>query len=209
MGSIVKEMASAPHRKPPRLSVELFRSFVESRPDEERWELIDGVAVMMAPATVAHQRIASNIQRLLHAALERHAPAWTVLQRIGVNLGPAVEAYDPEPDVAVIDSEVSENPGERYVDRFYLAAEVVSASDHEWSETKREIYRLHEACRCVLTVEQDRVEVRVDLRVNDGWSEQALMRLDDMLVLSDFGLQCEVSELYRGTALQPRAGRRG
>jgi hypothetical protein len=37
------------------LSVTLFRDFLEGRPDEERWELIDGVPVMMAPATLDHQ----------------------------------------------------------------------------------------------------------------------------------------------------------
>ncbi|MFL6946793.1 MAG: Uma2 family endonuclease [Xanthobacteraceae bacterium] len=94
-------MAGAPQRKPPRLSVELFRGFVDGRPDEEHWELIDGVAIMMAPPTVAHQCIASNLQRVLYAALERHAPTLSVFQRTGVNLAPAVEYYDPEPRCAI------------------------------------------------------------------------------------------------------------
>ena len=63
-------MAGVAQRSPPRLSVELFRGFLEGRPDEERWELIEGVPVMMAPPTLAHQLIASNLQRLLHEALE-------------------------------------------------------------------------------------------------------------------------------------------
>ena len=33
------------------LSIDAFRAFVETRPDEEHWELIGGVAMMMAPAT--------------------------------------------------------------------------------------------------------------------------------------------------------------
>jgi hypothetical protein len=37
-------------RKPPGLSIEAFRAFYHGRPDEERWELIDGVPMMMAPA---------------------------------------------------------------------------------------------------------------------------------------------------------------
>jgi len=136
-------MAGVPQRKPPRLSVELFRGFLEGRPDEERWELIDGVAVMMAPPTLAHQRIASNFQLLLHAALESHAPTLTVYQRAGLNLAPPVEYYDPEPDVVVIDSDASENPGERYANRFYLVAEIVSASDRAYAESKRGVYKLH------------------------------------------------------------------
>jgi Uma2 family endonuclease len=209
MAQQVSDMAGALQRKPPRLSVEVFRGFLEGRPDEERWELIDGVAVMMAPPTLAHQRIASNLQRLLHTALESHAPTLTVYQRVGVNLAPAVEYYDPEPDIVVIDDEASEKPGERYANRFYLVAEIVSASDRPYVESKREVYRLHEACKCILTIQQDRFEVRVDVRTDDGWKEQVLTKRDDLLVLADFGLRCNVSDLYRGTALQPRKAERG
>ena len=70
-----RNMASLPLHKASRLSVDLFRGFLGGRPDEERWELIDGVAVMIAPPTKAHQRIASNLERLLNDALERHDPA--------------------------------------------------------------------------------------------------------------------------------------
>jgi len=197
-------MAGVPQRKSPRLSVELFRGFLEGRPDEERWELIDGVAVMMAPPTLAHQRIATNLQRLLNETLERHDPTRTAFQRAGLNVTPAVQDYDPEPDVVVIDSAAAETPGERYANRFYLAAEVVSDSDRTYVESKRAVYKLHAACTCVLIVEQDRCEVRVDVRAEDTWQEQRMTRPDELLILPDFGLCCKVAELYRGTALQPR-----
>jgi Uma2 family endonuclease len=190
-------MASAPVRA--RMSVELFRGFVESRPDEEHWELINGVAMMMTPATRAHQRIASNLEDLLNDALENHAPTLVAYQRLGVNIGPDVQDYDPEPDVTVVDAECED---ERYSDRFYLAAEVVSSSDRSYVESKREIYKLHEFCTCILTVQQDRFEIRVDLRT--GWSEQVLKKPDDILALPDFGLRCKVADLYRRTRLVPR-----
>ena len=197
-------MASAPIRDRPRLSVELFRGFLAGRPEEERWELIDGVAVMMAPPTLAHQIIAGNLQRLLNEALETHAPTLIACQRAGVNVGPSVEYYDPEPDVVVIDTEATERPGERYADRFYLAAEIVSSSDRTYIESKRAVYRLHDTCTCILTVQQDRVEVRIDLRAEAGWDVQVLKRLGDPLVLAEFGLRCKVSDLYRGTSFAPR-----
>jgi Uma2 family endonuclease len=198
-------MASAPLRA--RMSVELFRSFVEGRPDEEHWELINGVAMLMAPPTLAHQRIASNLERLLLDALESHAPTKTAFQAIGVNLGPAIDDYDPEPDVVVTDLDAAEAPDERYVDRFYLAAEIVSASDSARVESKRSIYKLHEFCTCILTVQQDRFEGRVDLRTDTGWSEQSLKKPDETLALPDFGLRCQVADLYRGTPLVPRQPR--
>lgn len=193
-------MASAPLRTP-RMSVEVFRGFVEGRPDEEHWELIDGVAMVMAPPTRTHQRIASNLERLLNDALETHAPALVAYQRVGVNLGPDIQNYDPEPDVTVVDAEGKD---ERYSDRFYLAAEVVSSSDRSRVESKRAVYKLHEACSCILTVQQDRIEVGIDLRTDTGWSEQVLTQPDDLLVLADFGLRCKLSDLYRKTHLLSR-----
>ena len=43
------------------MDVDEFMAFLETRPDEERWDLIEGVAVMMAPPSVAHQRIVYNL----------------------------------------------------------------------------------------------------------------------------------------------------
>ena len=197
-------MSSAPQRQPQRMQRESFRAFYAMRPDEEQWQLIDGVAIMMTPPTVAHQRIASNLQLLLVNALERNRPMLTALQRLGVNLAPAIEQYDPEPDVAVVDAESAEDPDKRYVDRFYLAAEIVSASDRPWSEKKRDVYKLHPSCICILTVQQDRTEVRIDRRTNGGWAEQVLTGPDDVLVIDEFGFRCTLSDLYRGTALAPR-----
>ena len=75
---------------------------VESRPDNEHWELIGGVTMMMAPPTHDHQRIASNLERMLNEALETHRPRSAAYQRVGLNLAPVAPDYDPEPDVAMI-----------------------------------------------------------------------------------------------------------
>jgi Uma2 family endonuclease len=195
-------MASVAQRNTPRLSIELFRGFLEGRPDEERWELIDGVAVMMAPPTLAHQQIASNLQHLLYIALKTLGPTLTVHQRSGINLGPSIQYYDPEPDVVVIDVKAIRDPNRRYADRFYLAAEIISSSDRTYVESKRGVYKLHETCNCILTVQQDRIEVRVDRRTQAGWSEEVLSKPGDVLDLSEFGLRCQLSDLYWGTVLQ-------
>ena len=42
------------------MDVDEFMAFVETRPHGEDWELIEGVAVMKAPATYAHRRLAFN-----------------------------------------------------------------------------------------------------------------------------------------------------
>jgi Uma2 family endonuclease len=75
-------------------------------------------------------------------------------------------------------------------------------------ETKRALYQQQPSCRYVLTVQQDRFEIRVDSRPNETWSEQHLSVPDNELIISEFGLRCTISELYRGTALLPlRSGK--
>jgi Uma2 family endonuclease len=201
-------MVGVAQHNSPRLSVALFRAFYATRPEDERWQLIDGAAMMMAPPTPAHQRIASNLERLLNDALERHAPQLAAYQRLGVDLTPTIEGYDPEPDVLVIDAEAGETTEQRYVDRFYLAAEIVSSSDRVWVERKREIYKLHESCQYVVSVQQDRMHVHIDRRTDGGWSEQTLTIPDAVVELTNFGLRCTVADLYRGTALRPRTAPR-
>ena len=194
-------MVGASQQKYAPLSIEAFRKWVASRPDEERWELIDGTPMMMAPPTRDHQRIASNLERLLNDAIERsqikRAAHWAAYQRIGVNLGPIVQHYDPEPDVAVV--EVAKGADPRYSDHFFLAAEVVSPSDLLTIDGKRELYKRHPDCRCVLVIRQDRYEVNIELRTPDGWVRETLSAPRDQLVLPAFGLKCSLMDIYKGT----------
>lgn len=190
-----------------RMSAERFRAFQDGRPDHERWELVAGVPMMVTPPTIAHNHIASNLQRLLNDALASHDPTRLATQRLGVEL--ASGDYKPEPDVAVIDADYEAN--QRFVNRVYLLAEVVSdtddvnvpGTDKRWIDVKRAIYLAHAACEAVLIVDQDRMEVRVDVRTDRGWASSTLGPADE-LVLSGFGLRCSVADLYEGTPLQPR-----
>ena len=185
-------MVGAARQQAPILSVPSFRAWLTSRPDEEHWELIDGIPLMTAPPNRRHQRIASNLESLLNAALKRYDPKLSAYQAIGVNIVSTVP-YDPEPDVVVIQED--ENPDPRYVERFYLVAEVLSESNKDIIESKRDMYRAHTSCTCILLIEQDRMEISVELRGPDGWHRQALYGTDD-LTLPEFGLKCRVNDVY-------------
>jgi Uma2 family endonuclease len=190
-------MVGAVRQHAPMLSVASFRAWLASRPNEEHWELIEGVPMMMTPPNRRHQRIASNLETLLNTALKRHNPVLAAYHDIGVNIVSTVP-YDPEPDVAVIRED--ENPDPRYAERFYLVAEVLSESDKVIIESKRDIYRAHPSCTCILLVRQDRTEIIVDRRTGDGWRSQVLNG-DDELALPEFGLICSVRDVYRDTPL--------
>jgi Uma2 family endonuclease len=190
-------MVGAVRQHAPILSVGSFRAWLASRPDEEHWELIEGVPMMMTPPNRRHQRIASNLEKLLNAALKRHNPVLAAYQDIGVNIVSTVP-YDPEPDVTVIRED--ENPDPRYAERFYLVAEILSESDKGIIESKRDIYRAHPSCTCILLIRQDRLEITVDSRAGDGWRSQMLHGTDE-LILPEFGLMCPVRDVYQDTPL--------
>jgi Uma2 family endonuclease len=124
---------------------------------------------------------------------------------VGLNLAPVTPDYDPEPDVVVVDADPP-GPDDRYSDRFYLAAEVVSTSDRKTVESKRDVYKRHPDCRCVLVIEQHRVQVNLSLLGSSGWTEQRLTKLDEEIVLEDFGLRCTLADLYQDTLLERRQG---
>jgi Uma2 family endonuclease len=208
----------AAHTATRRMSGAEFRSFQETRPDHERWELIKGVPVMMVPPFIAHQRIAGNLERLLNDALATHDPTRFAVQGSGVELGNLVleefgEDYRPEPDVMVFDADYE--PRQRFVERAYLVAEIVSDTDHQsvpgekepWIAIKRRLYRAHPPCEAVLLVEPLRIEIAVDLRTNDGWEATKLTRLDEALIVPSCGLKCLVADVYDGTPLNRRRSR--
>lgn len=191
-------MTGAMTRHPPIFSVATFRDWLTSRPDEQHWELIEGLPVMMTPPTAAHQRICTNLENLLNDALATHDPTLEAYQGIGLNVVSAVP-YDPEPDVVVVRR--PDDPQQRYFDEFHLIAEVLSESDRRIIESKREIYRAQPSCSCVLMVRQDRREATVDLRTAEGW-QSAVLHAGDELALAAFGLVCRVQDLYRRTMIR-------
>ena len=129
-------------QRTPQLTMKQFHAFRDLRPEEEKWELIDGVPMMMPPPTLIHQRIAANLDRLLNAQLEKVKPEWRSDREVGVWLK-GDEKYNPEPDVTVINAAIA--IGQIYVRRFYFVAEVLSDSDKKVVlEAKLRYYQGHE-----------------------------------------------------------------
>ena len=83
------------------MDVDEFMAFLETRPDEERWDLIEGVAVMMAPPSVAHQRIVQNLCGLLNTAFAACRLDLFAYPSLGVRMA-GVRNFQPQPDVVAI-----------------------------------------------------------------------------------------------------------
>ena len=188
---------SALHREhDPRLwTADQFLDFYMTRPDGERWQLVDGLAMMMTPPNRLHQRIAANLERLLNGALEASRPDLFAYGNVGVRI-PGVSDFHPQPHVVICSGEADRT---YYTETSLLAAEIISPSNPaEMIERKLEFYVSHPDNLYVLTVDQDSLDVVCFAR-EAGWARQDLRSLDDVLTLPAFGLEARLAEVYRGT----------
>ena len=185
------------------MDVDAFMAFLETRPHGEHWELIEGVAVMMAPANPVHQLIAYNFCSLLNNAFAAQNLDLIAYIDIGVrNIG--VRNFQPVPDVVVLPGIPSYEP---YSERYRLAAEVLSPSN-----TRREIdlklRRYREAPDNLYAVVIEPREFLVEIHARSrGWQPMVLKQADETIAMPEFGLICCLGDLYRNTPLDPR--RRG
>ena len=128
------------HRDARLWTADQFLDFLMTRPDEERWQLVDGLALMRVPPSKVHQRIAANLERSLNDALAAHRPDLFAYRETGVRV-PGNEGFHPEPDLVVLTAAATYS---YYDDRFFCVAEVMSPSNTaEMIERKLEIYRSH------------------------------------------------------------------
>jgi Uma2 family endonuclease len=150
--------------------VDEFYAFTDTRPDEEKWELIDGEPVLNASPGKLHQRIVKNLTLAL-ARLERESSAvWEVLPGLGVLVS---NTKRPEPDLLILPAAP---PGpdlmRRDSDDVIVAFEVLSPStldrDLRW---KRSAYTSLPSLTHYVIVAQDAVDVVVIARAN-GFAEQ-------------------------------------
>ncbi len=174
-----------------------FLDFYMTRPDAERWQLVDGLPMMMTPPNKVHQRLARNLERLLDDALSTARPDLLAYRETGVRM-PGVQDFNPEPDVAVL---IGDATYTYYDDRFFLVAEVISPSNTaEMIERKLELYRRHPDNLYCLTVDQDSVHVALYAR-ETGWVRTDLHSLNDVLRLPAFGFEAKLADIYKGTPL--------
>src|SRR5262245_55698561 len=191
-------------RRTPQLTMKQFHASRDERPKEEKWELIDGVPMMVPPPTLVHQRISRNLEALLNARLEAVKPEWQADREVGVWLK-GDEKYNPEPDVTVIETAFA--LGQIYVERFYFVAEVLSESDNKAVlEAKLAYYQQHEHNQCVLFVRQDQVGAEQhDRQSGRSWQERALTASEAPLAFPAIGTVGRLGDLYKFTPLDPFA----
>ena len=81
------------------ITVEDFYAFTDRRPDEERWELIDGEPILNASASHLHQRIIHNLSAAFAIMERAKQRAWEASPGIGVRIS---NTDLPEPDFFIL-----------------------------------------------------------------------------------------------------------
>ena len=92
-----------------QMTIEEFLAFTETRPQEERWELIEGVAVMNPSPVEHHQVVVTNIATYLMAHKQRTGASWLPLLGVGTRV-PVSPRSLPQPDVFVKEGAATDRP---------------------------------------------------------------------------------------------------
>jgi Uma2 family endonuclease len=185
-----------PVRKIEPMSVEEYFAFADTRPDDEKWELIEGEPVLQASPTSRHQRIVGNVIGILYAIWRERRPSWMAMPGIGVRIS---DTSLSEPDILIRPD--TDDESTRECDDAIVAVEILSEStadrDLRW---KRKAYARVASLMYYVVIAQDAVEVVVYARASN-FAEQRLESLAAMLELPPLGISLPLADIYQGTRL--------
>ena len=181
-----------------QMTVEEFLAFTESRPDGEKWELIEGVPVLSPAPTQWHQRIVLNIGAALDAARMASGASWIAVPGVGT-IVPVSSKSLPHPDLYV---QVGA-PRDSYVTEDAIVIfEVLSRSntrkDRAW---RKRVYSSVPNCQHYVTVATKRAEVIRHDR-SGTWEEIAVTGLLETLELPAIGAAIPLCDIYRFTPIE-------
>jgi Uma2 family endonuclease len=183
------------------MTVEEFLAFTETRPDEECWELIEGIAVLQHSPSKAHQMIATNVVAGLRLERRRQGALWVPLLGVGT-IVPVSPRSLPQPDVFVLENpDLGEAAYENTTRDGLVLFEVLSRSngpkDQAW---RRRVYASIPNCQHYVTVHQRRIEV-VRYDRSSAWQATRLTKAAATLSLPALGAELPLTEIYADTPL--------
>jgi Uma2 family endonuclease len=190
-------MDTAPWNRRP-MTVDEFYAFTDTRPDGEKWELIEGEPVLNASPSRLHQRIAGNVFFALTVRQREIGAHWEASLPLGVRVS---EKNRPEPDILVFPSDLRQPDWQRDRNDVLVVFEVLSPStekrDLGW---KRKAYASLASLTHYIVISQDAVDVIVFAR-DDAFEGRRFQSLDKTIDLRSLGISLPVAEIYRDTGL--------
>lgn len=180
-----------------QMTIEEFLELTRARPDGERWELIEGMAVLNPSPVQTHQLVATNIATFFMRHKQTSEASWVPLLGVGTRV-PVSPNSLPQPDVYVQAGLVRDEP---VTDDALVIFEILSRSntraDQAW---RRKVYASVENCQHYVTVSLRTPEVVVFDRAT-GWTARKRQGLDTAVELSALAVSLPMSAVYQYTPL--------
>ena len=182
------------------MTVEEYFAFTDTRPDNEKWELIDGEPILNASRSWTHQTILLNLAFLVGTIQRQQLQSWEAMPGIAVRVS---ETSLPEPDMFVVPAGAARrDPFGRETGKVIVAFEILSSStadrDLRW---KRTAYTSLPSLTHYVVIARDAVDVVVFAR-DAGFAERHLRSLADSLELPALGISLLLAKIYRDTGLE-------
>ena len=182
------------------MTVEEFYAFTDTRPDNEKWELIDGEPILNASPSNLHQIILGNLVYLLGMIGRQRPQSWESMPGIGVRVS---DISLPEPDLFIVPAGAARrNPYGWETKEVLVTVEILSPStadrDLRW---KRTAYTSLPLLTHYIVVAQDAVDVVVFAR-DTGFAERRYRSLSGTVEFPDLGISLPLSEIYHDAGLE-------
>ena len=179
------------------LSAPAFFALIAGR--EERWELIGGEPVMMAPTTQRHRDLVANVLATLHGQL-RGTGCRPTCSRTGVRTGAGTIRY---PDLVV-------DCGHRHDHEMcattpIVVCEVLSSSRNPFDTHLRVLeYRAVPDIACILLIDPDEPRAILHRRDDAGWCDHLSIGLDQVVDITEVGATAPLRDVYDGLEFSHR-----
>jgi Uma2 family endonuclease len=119
------------------MTVEEYFAFTDTRPDNEKWELIDGEPILNVSPSNLHQTILLDLAFLLGSIQRQRQQSWLAMPGIGVRVS---DTSLPEPDIFIVPAGAAKwDPYGRQTSDAIVTIEILSPStadrDLRWKKT--------------------------------------------------------------------------
>jgi Uma2 family endonuclease len=146
---------------------------------DRRYELLDGVPVMMAPSLEAHGELAAALGAEIRARLQ---PPCRVISEAGIVVPDRADSYYVADLVVTC---APREPGRRMVVEPVLVVEIRSPARDEINQWRKvATFRTLRSMQEILVVFSDERWVEVQRRASDGW------RVEDLIGQAEIALSC-------------------
>lgn len=174
-----------------RTTIEAFRAFIEDRPDDEKWELIDGEIVLNPTANNRHQMLVTNVLFELEGVRRQLGATWRAMPGISTR-HPQDQHNEPIPDVMIVPP-TSDIFNWTY-DVLVIFETLSPFSLRRDMVHKRNFYRRIESLSHYIVLAQDRREANVFSRAN-GFALRTIG--EGAVEIPELAVVLSIDEIYR------------